>query len=200
MTDLGRLPRGRHGLSREEVAASQRARILLAMADVMTSQGYLATTVADILKGAGVSRETFYQQFSSKLDCFLATFDAATEILTLNLEPALGTEGSSLDRFDAALGAYLETLANQPAYARLFLVEVYAAGPEALERRMQFQRTVADRLMELLELHPGDRFALELVVAGTAALVTPLLVAGDTDAIRALRVPILELLVRVVGR
>lgn len=200
MTDLGRLPRGRHGLTRDEVAASQRARMLLAMAEVMTRKGYVGTTVADVLKGAGVSRETFYQQFSSKLDCFLATFDAATEILTLNLAPGLSAAGPSLGRFEGALGTYLDTLANQPAYARLFLVEVYAAGPEALARRMQFQRMVADRLMEVLELDQPDRFALELVVAGTAALVTPLLVAGDTDAIRALRGPILELVVRLLPR
>ena len=106
--------------------------MLLGVAEAMTEKGYVGTSVADVLQRAGVSRETFYQQFSSKLDCFLAAFDAAAEIL---LDRLLGgarrPTGTALERFDGALTAYLDTLATVPAYARLFLVEVYAAGPEA---------------------------------------------------------------------
>ena len=62
----GRLPRGRHSLSREEVARSQRDRLVRAMADVMAEKGYARTSVADIVRGAGVSRESFYERFGSK--------------------------------------------------------------------------------------------------------------------------------------
>src|SRR5690606_30880284 len=67
-----RLPRGPHGLPREEVERSQRERLLTAAAEAVAEKGYASMSVADILKGASVSRTTFYQLFDDKLDCFLA--------------------------------------------------------------------------------------------------------------------------------
>ena len=60
---------------------SQRDRILLAMADAMAENGYVGTSVAQIIRRAGVSRETFYEQFSSKEDCFTSAYDRAVELL-----------------------------------------------------------------------------------------------------------------------
>ncbi len=54
-----------------------------------------------------------------------------------------------MERFERALAAYLETMAADPAYARLFLVEVYAAGPEAMDRRAALQQRIVDALVEL---------------------------------------------------
>jgi AcrR family transcriptional regulator len=202
----GRLPRGRHGLSRQQVADSQRQRILLAVAETMARKGYGATTVADVLTAAGVSRETFYQQFSSKQDAFMAAFDAAAALLldrTLQRSdpPAGATDGAGagrLERFDRALGAYLEGLADEPAFARTFLVEVYAAGPEAIARRARLQQRVVDLLVDELGFGDEERVACDLVVAGTAALVTPLLVQGDLAGVRALRGPLVEVMARLV--
>src|SRR5215510_7200104 len=86
------LPRGRHRLSRAEVVASQRQRMLLAIAAAMADKGYAGTSVADVIARAGVSRETFYQQFSSKLDCFMSAFDAAGEVLLARLDETAGGE------------------------------------------------------------------------------------------------------------
>ncbi|WP_426571531.1 TetR/AcrR family transcriptional regulator [Aquihabitans sp. McL0605] len=202
----GRLPRGRHGLSRDEVRRSQRDRLMLALAEAMAEQGYVGTSVADVITRAGVSRETFYQQFDSKLDCFLAAFDAAADLLfaplTGPLGPVAGTDpplgdAARLARFDELLGTYLAGLAAQPAFARLFLVEVYAAGPEAIARRVALQATIADAIAALLDVttEPG-RFACQALVAATSALVTAPLVAGDLDALPALRAPLVDLLAR----
>jgi AcrR family transcriptional regulator len=201
-----RLPRGRHGLSRQEVAASQRDRILWALAETMAHKGYVATTVADVLKAAGVSRETFYQQFSSKQDAFMAAFDAAAARLLdqtlVRSGPADGVDRADagpLERFDRVLGAYLDGLAAEPAFARTFLVEVYAAGPEALARRARLQGRVVDLLVDELGFGDERRVACDLVVAGTAALVTPLLVQGDLDGVRALRGPLVEVVSRLLA-
>src|SRR5207249_11332900 len=53
------LPRGPHGLAREVVQASQRARMLDAMAEAVAEKGYGAVSVADVIARAGVSRKTF---------------------------------------------------------------------------------------------------------------------------------------------
>ena len=86
-----RLPRGRHKLSRAQVAESQRHRLLQAMADALAEKGYTNTSVADVLTRAGVSRETFYQQFPSKEECFLETLDHASRILLERVGASAGS-------------------------------------------------------------------------------------------------------------
>ena len=190
----GRLPRGSHGLTREQVVQSQRTRIFGAMARAMAEKGYAATSVADVLRRAQVSRETFYEQFASKQACFLAAFEAAVEFVFERATTAIGDDDSGVDRFDRALRSYLDTLAEHPAVARLFLVEVYAAGPEAVERRVDLQERFAEAVNRMLGSRTAaDRFAVEALVAATAAMVTARLAADDLDGIRALHAPLLEL-------
>lgn len=205
----GRLPRGRHGLSRDAVAASQRLRILAAMADAMMEKGYVGTSVADVIKRAGVSRETFYQQFSSKSDCFMAAFETAGQLLVAAVEssagaaPATGDAGDAatrLARFDALFTAYLETLATNPGPARLFLVEVFAAGPAAIRARGDLQRRIVDRLVALLGAGDGQgRFACEVLVAAIGSMVTEPLVSGDLQRVRDLRGPVVSLVERALA-
>src|SRR5689334_18114697 len=93
-----RLPRGRHGLSREEVVRSQRGRIFRAMAEIMARKGYATTSVSEVLGAAGVSRETFYEQFSSKEECFMAAFEAAVDAVLGAVDEAADESGSPLER------------------------------------------------------------------------------------------------------
>ncbi len=147
---LGTLPRGPHRLAREEVLASQRGRMLAAMAEAVAEKGYAATTVADVVGRAGVSRKTFYEHFNDKEECFLAAWDAGVQTLIEALTRAtLETDGRWQDRVRAGVRAYLETLAAVPAFARTFLIEVLAAGPRALERRAIVHRRFAELLREL---------------------------------------------------
>ena len=48
-----------------------------AMAEAVGEIGYVKTTVAEVLRRAGVSRETFYATYKDKHDCFMAAFDRA---------------------------------------------------------------------------------------------------------------------------
>jgi hypothetical protein len=108
---------------------------------------------------------------------------------------------TAIERFDRTLTAYLDALASAPALARLFLVEVHAAGPEAMARRAALQRRLADAMAALLGARTdGDRFACQVVVAATSAKVAGPLVAGDTDALRALGPPILDHVRRLFDR
>ena len=72
---LQRLPPGRHSVPAEEVARQQRLRLMAGMLDAVGEQGYVATSVADVLSRAGVSRRTFYEHFADKEACFLQAFD-----------------------------------------------------------------------------------------------------------------------------
>lgn len=200
-----RLPRGRHALSRSEVERVHRDRLCGAMAAAMAEKGFVGTSVEDVLKRARVSRQSFYALFSSKLDCFMAAFDQAGALLYLQLEAAMQGEGDAAERgaaqgdgdaaerFERVFTAYLEALASEPGYARLFLVEVYAAGPEAVRRRTRIQRGLAASLADLMGV-TGDagRFACEIIVSAVSSMVTPAVAAGDMEALRAVRAPVME--------
>ena len=159
----------------------------------MAEKGYVGTSVEDVLKRARVSRQSFYAIFSSKLDCFMTAFDVASELLLRHLEDAAGSAGDPVERFERAFGAYLDALAAEPGYARLFLVEVYAAGPEAVQRRAEVQHTLATALADLMGVTgEASRFACQVVAAAVGAMVTPAVAAGDVDALRAVGPPVVE--------
>ncbi|MFE9103402.1 TetR/AcrR family transcriptional regulator [Actinomadura geliboluensis] len=195
-----RLPRGRHALSRSEVERVHRDRLCAAMAAAMLEKGYVGTSVEDVLKRARVSRQSFYGLFSSKLDCFMAAFDKAGEVLMHRLEGAVGAaaaagggEGDPAIRFERAVTAYLEALSSEPGYARLFLVEVYAAGPEAVQRRAAIQGALVGALTGLMGVtSPAGEFACKVVVAAVSSMVTPAIAAGDVEALKAIGPPITE--------
>ena len=159
----------------------------------MTEKGYVGTSVEDVLKLARVSRQSFYGLFSSKLDCFMAAFDIASELLRHRLEGAAEGGGDPMARFERAFTAYLDALASEPGYARLFLVEVYAAGTEAIQRRSEIQHDLAEALVDMMGVS-GDAaaFACQIVVSAVGAMVTPAVAAGDMEALRAVGPPVTE--------
>jgi AcrR family transcriptional regulator len=125
-----RLPRGRHGLSREAVARSQRERLLDATARVTAARGYEATTVADILAEAGVGRESFYELFEDRRACVLAAHEALLDDLVEHVRVAYEGPGDWVERCRATLRALLDWFAADPALGRFLLVEPAAVGPE----------------------------------------------------------------------
>ena len=140
-----------------------------------------------------MSRQTFYQLYGNKLDCFLDALDLVGEVLLAQLGEALGQPGEPLQKAAAAVETYLATLGDHPAFARLYIVEVHAAGPAALLRRSELQARVVDALASLLHATgPRSRFACEAFVAAVSALVTVPLVTGDRDALDGLRDPLVE--------
>jgi AcrR family transcriptional regulator len=147
-----RLPRGTHGLDRDVVEASQRTRLLEAVGRAVAERGYGAATIDDVVRRAGVSKKTFYEHFADKQDCFLAAYEAAGESLLERVREAHAAEDDWLERTRAGIRAYLRWLAAEPALARVFLIEVAAAGPQALERRERLR----DRYAELMQERGAD--------------------------------------------
>jgi AcrR family transcriptional regulator len=115
------------------VRRHQRARIVEALAEEICDRGYRAVTVADVVKRARIARRTFYDNFNSKEDCFLAAQEyAMSRALELVVE-AGGEADSWPRRVEAGLAAFLGYVAEQPALARACMVEALAAGPAALK-------------------------------------------------------------------
>jgi AcrR family transcriptional regulator len=131
---LWKLPRGRHGLSPELVARSQRERLIAAVVRVTAAKGYQATSVADILKAAGVGRESFYRYFENKEDCFLAANDMLTDDLEAEVVEAYSQPGPWPTRVRVGLARVLTWLAADPDIARVMMLEMGTVGPVATER------------------------------------------------------------------
>jgi AcrR family transcriptional regulator len=211
--DAGRaLPRGPHGLSREEVELSQRERLLQAATDAVAEHGYVKTTVAEILARAGVSRATFYKLFDDREDCFQAAYRAnaemIAEVMTAELHRVRASgELDPLEKLDRVLGVYLHALRAAPALARVFLVEVYAAGPAAIEQRRESLERFVDIVNEthrgetgVLGTRSSQRFAAQAFVGAVSSLVTNAVGVGDTDGLPALRGPLMRLAAQITKK
>jgi AcrR family transcriptional regulator len=194
------LPRGHHRLSRDEVGAAQRARLLAAMVGVVAEHGYVATTVGAVLKRARISRQTFYENFTNKEDCFLAAFDERAEVFVARIEEAFGPADDPVAlRLDRVMDAYLGSLAAAPAAARVFLIEIYGAGYAGVSRRLasqeRFASLVADAIKAGGRWRPGlePQFIGRALIGAVSALVTARIEVGDVAGLAGLRGQVTEL-------
>lgn len=111
----------------------QRRRLVLAAGETFVALGYATSTVADILKTAGMSRRSFYEFFTSKEDILLALLDEmVNEVRAEAVEITKGVE----DPFEVAvllMLAYVRVATRFPVVG----YQVMAAGGEPRARRRQ---------------------------------------------------------------
>jgi AcrR family transcriptional regulator len=199
---LAHLPRGPHRLTRAQVSASQHDRLHRAMIEAVAEKGYARTAVSDVLTRARVSRATFYEHFADKEDCFLSAYDAAVQGL-LDRIRMIAAEATATDgglRVGDLIDAYIATIAADHRVARTFLIEVYAVGPKAIERRHAVLERFVDLLSGLLAGTPGwpahpveHRLRCEAFVGALSSMVTTRVGRDDFDTLAQLREPVLAL-------
>jgi AcrR family transcriptional regulator len=131
-------------------ATETRARILGAMAGLVSDKGYAAVTIDDIARAARISKRTFYDHFADKETCFLAAYEAAADHVydAVVAEAAPGLPWRA--RLDAVIATYLKAMAAQPEMTRVFHVEIQAAGPRALDLHLGVNRRYATLLRRIV--------------------------------------------------
>lgn len=147
MTDAlaSTLPPGRHGLSKEFIAANQSTRLISGFAHSVRERGYCATTIANITACASVSRRTFYEHFGSKAEI-------ANCLLVKELAKSIS--------MDSGLGIYaIETLMKA------------VEDREAAERSMQLLEEAMARLDDLE--HPAEEIARPMLVGQPSGVKRP---------------------------
>jgi AcrR family transcriptional regulator len=132
-TLFGRRLRPGPGVPREVVAADQRERLMAALVVLADSRGYRSLRVEDLIAQAGVSRGAFYEQFRGRDDLLLATVGEIGALALRDVATAAGRGGGPEVRLRAVVEASTGFAVAQPAAARLWLVDAYGAGPEAVE-------------------------------------------------------------------
>ena len=118
----------------------QRARLLEAMVQAIAEKGYEAATVADAVRLARVSRGTFYELFASKEACLLAAYQAGYEVLEARIDAAVRDAREWRDELRLGLRAYLQTLEQDPLFARVYLIEAHVVWAE---RQQVYERFAA---------------------------------------------------------
>jgi AcrR family transcriptional regulator len=174
------------GLPREAGMRNQLERLFGAMVASVAEKGYEGTTVADLLRLSGVSRSTFYNHFSDKQDCFMATFEAllatSVELVTKQLDEEKGPEENARQ----GTRLFFEQIAQMPAAATLCYNEPYALGPpghEVIERAMA---SFAPLLGETLTEINGEELPADMIrglLGGVQLIIQIHLRRGEQEAL-----------------
>ena len=188
------LPRGRSRLPAPAVQASQRERLLRAAVAAIADKGYPAVTVADIVRRARVSRAAFYLHFRSREDCFLAATRRGGQLLfahVLQAVKAVPEDAPDEEVLRAGCRAFLGFLAGEPAFSRVFYIDMPAAGPVAVERL----QAAGDRFAEInakwhrraRTRHPDwpavPEEAYQALAGASAELIRSWVSAGKTESL-----------------
>jgi AcrR family transcriptional regulator len=142
------------------VARNQRERLYGATVATVAEHGYESTRVADILEVAGVSRSAFYRYFDNKLECFLATLDAISDLAAGPMAAVYGSVDGRpwQERLESVFEGIVRLILAQPAAARVWFVEIYAAGSQAIDRMERLGdrlETIAIEAVGETRHHPG---------------------------------------------
>lgn len=150
-------------LSTDPAVHQHRSRLLEGMAHAVAAKGYADTTIADIVREASVSRRTFYEHFSTKAQCLIALYEAASrnalKVLRQAIDPARPWE----EQVEHAIAAYLSCMAANPVLMRTLFIEILHLGPEGLAARRKVNREIADYMVGVVRNLPPE---LALAVVG----------------------------------
>lgn len=177
-----------------------RSRLLEGMAMAVAHKGYADTTIADIVREASVSRRTFYEHFSTKAECLIALYEAASRNALKVLRDAIDPSHDWEQQVESALGAYLQAMASNPVLMRTLFVEILHLGPEGLAARRDVNLEIADYMLAVVG---RDKVTPELamaVVGGIHELVLQAIEDGKVEELPRITRTASELVKAVVHR
>jgi AcrR family transcriptional regulator len=168
----------------------QRERLFAVTVDLVAKRGYRDTTIEQIVGTAGTDLVTFYDLFESKEACFLAAFDRIVEEGAAALRRAIAGEREWPRQMAAALACLLDLIAADPKRARVALVEVQAAGPNAYAHYEKAIARVGPKLREGLELGEKGPWLTETldeaILGGIIWIIHQRLVKGELGEVDAI--------------
>jgi AcrR family transcriptional regulator len=137
-----------------QAVANPPERLLRALAAVVAEKGYPGTTVAEIVERAQTSQRTFYEHFKNKEDAIVAALDSGSARMLAAALPAFRRAPDWPHAVHDTQEAMFAFGAEEPEYARLGGVEMYAAGKRALDQREVVTEGMEGLLAPGYELKP----------------------------------------------
>ncbi|HEX6666036.1 MAG TPA: hypothetical protein VF081_05530 [Solirubrobacterales bacterium] len=158
------------------------------MLEAVGAEGYALASVRSVLGRTGLYRQAFYDHFADKQDCYLQAYDYGVEQVETRVRAA--AEGATSWRVGlrSGMGALLDFFESEPEVGRALLVEVHAAGPEALAKRDSAVRQFGTYLDRARNDGAGaaPAIAAEAVAAGIHSVLHARLAAHEDDGFRRL--------------
>lgn len=146
-----------------------------AMVEGLGRHGYEKVTVAELVALAGVSNRDFYRLFSSKEECFLATFEEILKRTTLEVRHGYRQGASVRERMLSAVSAFAELITANQAVARVALVDALSLGtaPVALREGVEeeFAELARHSFAEAPELGEFSDVAIRGMIGGARRVV-----------------------------
>jgi AcrR family transcriptional regulator len=159
-------------LPREFIAGHKKRRIMDAIAELTAEHGYGATKIGDIVRRAGVARKTLYDNFEGKEEVFLAAFDAGVDEAMRRIEQSCAeADGGWEEQLQAGLDAFLRCIAEEPALARMCLVEALSATPAATERYEEAMQRFVELTKRVVPHPEGLPDTIEETLVGGVAWI-----------------------------
>ena len=173
--------------------------MLAAAVEVVQEVGYPRMTVARVIERARVSRKTFYDTFSDREECFLGAFEQALDHARELAAEAYEREPGWRDGIRAALARLLIFTDEEPALAKLCVIDALSAGESVLRRRAEVLEELAavidrGRLVTQVVREPPQVTAEGIVGAVFAVLHTRLL-EGRKELLEDLLGPLMSIVV-----
>jgi AcrR family transcriptional regulator len=165
-----------------EAGHQHRSRLLEGMALAVAHKGYADSTIADVVREAGVSRRTFYEHFASKAECLIALYEAASRNALQVLRDAIDPGHDWEEQVERALAAYLGCMAANPVLMRTLFIEILGLGAEGLAARRRVNREIADYMLGVVNAGKhGRRLPPELAMAVVGGIHELVLQAIEQD-------------------
>lgn len=188
-------------VTREDLRADQRRRILRAVGELVAKRGYADVTVELIVKRAHVSYTTFYKHFASKEEAFVGLFDTAFARVERRIRDKLAeVERPWPEQVVTALETYVDLIAADPLLARACLVEGPTAGPALFERYIAATKSMAPLLRAGRQYSPRAAELPETMEETLAGAIVwsayQRLIVGRADLLPGLLPEMIELVLR----
>jgi len=139
-----------------EPAHAYRPRLLEGMAHSVAAKGFADTTVADIVREAGVSKRTFYECFATKADCLIALYEAASHNALKMLGEAIDPAQEWQTQIEHALTAYLGCMMQNPVLMRTLFIDILGLGAQGLAARRRVNLEIAGFMRNLINGGEGN--------------------------------------------
>jgi AcrR family transcriptional regulator len=123
--------------------------------------------LADVVRHARTSRRTFYAEFSSKDECYVALLQRTTAKLRQHIEASVDQTAPWKHQVRQAVEAYIEASASEPAIMLSWIRELPALGTVARTVQREAMGSMAEMLLRLTDTEVFRR-------AGAGPLSRPL--------------------------
>jgi AcrR family transcriptional regulator/DNA-binding MarR family transcriptional regulator len=172
--------------------------MIAAMVELAAELGVGKLSVSAVVTRSGVSRRTFYEVFTDVRECLMATLEDSLEHARSYVRAVDEPSATWRERTRVTLHALLCFAEDEPAHARLLVVEAPGAGVEALERRAQVLGELIDAV-DAGRTGAGRNAALtsltaEGLVGSVLAVVHARLVGSSNPGLAELTNPLMSMI------